>query len=73
MGDGRIDNYVNVENKAMVGDEWDEEVPVYSVKVTDPVTGKAFDIQAPEVRFLVVCAWHVPRFCVGPVSWIHFW
>lgn len=36
---------LNVENKAAFGADWDPDCPVFSVKVTDPVTGKVLDIQ----------------------------
>jgi ferredoxin len=39
---------LNVENKAAFGADWDPDCPVFTVKVTDPVTGKVLDIQVRE-------------------------
>jgi len=44
---------VNIENTAWVGDEYDDEVPTYNIKITDPVTGQVFDIQSPEDRYIL--------------------
>eukprot|EP00238_Polyblepharides_amylifera_P011507 CAMPEP_0196579548 /NCGR_PEP_ID=MMETSP1081-20130531/22679_1 /TAXON_ID=36882 /ORGANISM="Pyramimonas amylifera, Strain CCMP720" /LENGTH=257 /DNA_ID=CAMNT_0041899171 /DNA_START=286 /DNA_END=1059 /DNA_ORIENTATION=+ len=44
---------VNIENRAWHGDTWDEEVPVYNVKITDPVTGQVFEVQSPEDRYIL--------------------
>jgi ferredoxin len=44
---------LNVENKAAFGKDWDPACPVFTVKVTDPVTGIVLEIQAPEDRYIL--------------------
>lgn len=44
---------VNIENKAMVGTDYDPEVPVYNIKITDPVTGQVYDVNCPDDRYIL--------------------
>eukprot|EP00976_Prorocentrum_cordatum_P063864 1177255-Prorocentrum_minimum.AAC.1 len=46
-------NVVNIENKAMVGIDYDPEVPVYNIKITDPVTGHVYDVNCPDDRYIL--------------------
>uniref|UniRef100_A0A7S0RV51 2Fe-2S ferredoxin-type domain-containing protein n=1 Tax=Pyramimonas obovata TaxID=1411642 RepID=A0A7S0RV51_9CHLO len=44
---------VNIENKALVGTEYDPDVPVYNIKITDPVTGHVYDVDCPDDRYIL--------------------
>jgi ferredoxin len=44
---------VNIENKAMVGLEWNPDAVVYKIKITDPVTGNVLDVECPDDRYIL--------------------
>ena len=44
---------LNIENTAVHGEDYDDDLAYFNVKVTDPKTGEVYEVQAPEVLSLI--------------------